>query len=176
LVKSDWRITRARPADILIACVDGLKGFPEAIESIYPNTQVQLCIVHMVRNSLKIRLVQRPEKVVSDLKKIYQATTEAEGKSALVEFGNLWTAGILPLANPGGSTGNGFPGFFAYPEDIRRIIYTTNAIESLNNSLRKVTKNRAHSERRGRHKAAFYGLKKHHAEMDNARPKLGPDD
>ncbi len=128
--------------DILIACVDGLKGFPEAIESIYPNTQVQLCIVHMVRNSLKFVSYKDRKKVVTDLKKIYQATTEAEGKSALDEFGNLWDSRYPAISKSWRTNWGRLSGFFAYPEDIRRIIYTTNAIESLNNGLRKVTKNR----------------------------------
>jgi putative transposase len=128
--------------DILIACVDGLKGFPEAIESIYPNTQVQLCIVHMVRNSLKFVSYKDRKKVVADLKKIYQATTEAEGKSALDEFGNLWDSRYPAISKSWRTNWGRLSGFFAYPEDIRRIIYTTNAIESLNNGLRKVTKNR----------------------------------
>ncbi|MFC1726844.1 IS256 family transposase [candidate division KSB1 bacterium] len=128
--------------DVLIACVDGLKGLPEAIETVYPDTEVQLCIVHMVRNSLKFVSYKDRKKLASDLKNIYRAATVDEAETYLAEFKKTWDD-KYPMI--GKSWENNWPRiipFFAYPEEIRKVIYTTNAIESLNNSLRKVTKNR----------------------------------
>ena len=126
--------------DVFIASVDGLKGFPEAIESVYPETQVQLCIVHMVRNSLKFVSWKRRQEMASDLKAIYGSTTEEEGRRQLDVFAEKWdnthpTVSKSWIANwPRLST------FYDYPEAIRKVIYTTNAIESLNYSLRKIVK------------------------------------
>ena len=128
--------------DILIACVDGLKGFPEAIESVFPGTQIQLCIVHMVRNSLKFVSWKDRKKVVSDLKTVYQASTEEQAQTALTEFEQRWNEQYPMIAKSWRSNWTRLRTFFGYPPDIRRVIYTTNAIESLNNGLRKVTKNR----------------------------------
>lgn len=128
--------------DILIACVDGLKGFPEAIESVFPNTRVQICIVHMVRNSLRFVSYKDRKKVVADLKTIYQSPTEEQGKSALVEFEQKWDNRYPMISKTWRSNWERLNPFFGYPPEIRRAIYTTNAIESMNNGLRKVTKNR----------------------------------
>jgi putative transposase len=128
--------------DVLIACVDGLKGLPEAIESVFPQTQVQLCIVHMVRNSLRFVSYRDRKKVVADLKTIYQAPTEEQALNALTEFEQTWDARYPLIAKSWRSNWGRITPFFAYAPEIRRVIYTTNAIESLNSSLRKVTKNR----------------------------------
>jgi putative transposase len=128
--------------DILIACVDGLKGFPEAIESVFPGTQIQLCIVHMVRNSLKFVSWKDRKKVVSDLKTVYQAATEEQAQTALTEFEKSWNERYPMIAKSWRSNWTRLRTFFGYPSEIRKVIYTTNAIESLNNGLRKVTKNR----------------------------------
>jgi putative transposase len=128
--------------DILIACVDGLKGFPEAIESVFPNTQVQVCIVHMVRNSMKFVSWKDRKKAVSDLKTVYQATTEEQAQIALTEFERTWGERYPMIGKSWRSNWTRLRPFFAYPPELRRAIYTTNAIESLNNGLRKVTKNR----------------------------------
>jgi len=128
--------------DVLIACVDGLKGLPEAIEAVFPHAEVQLCIVHMVRNSLKFVSYKDRKKIASDLKTVYRAATLEQAEEALAEFERTWD-GRYPLI--GKSWRSNWPRiipFFAYPEEIRKVIYTTNAIESLNNSLRKVTGNR----------------------------------
>lgn len=128
--------------DVLIACVDGLKGLPEAIEAVFPHAEVQLCIVHMVRNSLKFVSYKDRKKIASDLKTVYRAATLEQAEEALAEFERTWD-GRYPLI--GKSWRSNWPRiipFFAYPEEIRKVIYTTNAIESLNNSLRKVTRNR----------------------------------
>ena len=128
--------------DILIACVDGLKGFPEAIESVFPHTQVQLCIVHMIRNSLRYVSYKDRKAVVTDLKTVYQAQTEDEAKNALTAFEQKWDSQYSFIGKTWRSNWTRICPFFAYPKEIRRAIYTTNAIESMNNGLRKVTKNR----------------------------------
>jgi putative transposase len=128
--------------DIFIACVDGLKGFPEAIESVFPGAQVQVCIVHMVRNSLRYVACKDRKKLVADLKGVYQAPTEEQAQNALGEFERNWNGRYPMIAKSWRSNWSRLSPFFAYPTEIRRAMYTTNAIESLNNSLRKVTKNR----------------------------------
>ncbi len=128
--------------DILIAAVDGLTGFPEAISSVFPKTEVQLCIVHMVRNSLRYVPWKDRRAVVKDLKKIYRAPTAEAAEAALSEFEQTW-GGRYPLAAKSWRDRweNVIP-FFGYPEPIRKVVYTTNAVESLNAQLRKVTKKR----------------------------------
>ena len=126
--------------DILIACVDGLSGFPEAIEAVYPKTQVQLCIVHMVRNSLKYVGWKDRKVLASDLKKIYAATTAEEAEAALSNFAEKWDKQYPHISQSWLNHWENVIPFFAYPADIRKAIYTTNAIESLNMSLRNVIK------------------------------------
>ena len=129
--------------DIFIACVDGLKGFPEAIESVYPFATVQLCIVHMIRHSLNYVPHKMRKQVANDLKSIYTAATEEQAEQALVEFENNWDEDYPAIAKSWRKSWSRITPFLDYPPEIRRIIYTTNAIESLNMSLRKVTKSRA---------------------------------
>jgi putative transposase len=129
--------------DILIACIDGLKGFPDAIHALFPNTRIQLCIVHMVRNSTKFVSYKDRKAVCADLRKVYTAATEREGIQSLDEFGVRWDKKYPMISKSWRSNWENLNEFFAYPDDIRRVIYTTNAIESLNFSLRKVTKSRA---------------------------------
>jgi len=128
--------------DIFIACVDGLKGFPEAIESVFPQTEVQLCIVHLVRHSLNFVGWKQRKEVAADLKQIYRAATEAEAEQRLTEFSLKWDAKFPMIAKSWRSNWTRVIPLFAHPPEIRKIIYTTNAIESLNMSLRKVTKAR----------------------------------
>src|ERR1039457_4854177 len=128
--------------DIYIACVDGLKGFPEAIETVFPNTQVQLCIVHMVRNSLKYVSWKQRKEVATDLKVIYQSATAEQAEMELTAFEAKWDKTHPTIGQSWRRNWDQVIPFFAYPPDIRKVIYTTNAIESLNMSLRKVTKNR----------------------------------
>jgi putative transposase len=128
--------------DMFIACVDGLKGFPEAIESVYPETQVQLCIVHMVRNSLRFVPWKDKKAVVADLKTIYTATNAEVAKENLNAFRTKWNEKYPTIADSWERNWEGLIPFLSYPDYIRKAIYTTNAIESLNRSLRKVTKNR----------------------------------
>ncbi len=128
--------------DILIASVDGLKGFPEAIESVYPETQVQVCIVHMVRYSLRYVSWKQRKEMAEDLKRIYSSSTEDEGRQNLDAFAAKWDPTHPMVSKSWYSNWGRLSAFFEYPPEIRIIIYTTNAIESLNYSLRKVVKNR----------------------------------
>ena len=128
--------------DIFIACVDGLKGFPEAIETVYPHAIVQLCIVHMVRNSLNYVGWNKRKEVAADLRLVYSAATVDEAEHALADFEDKWNNAYPPIALSWRNNWQRIIPFFDYPPEIRRIIYTTNAIESVNMSLRKVSKSR----------------------------------
>jgi putative transposase len=122
--------------------VDGLKGFPEAIESVYPRTEVQLCIVHLVRASLHyVNWKQRTE-VAADLRLIYPAGTATEAEMRLDEFARKWDAVYPMVSQVWRRSWERITPFFAYPGEIRKVIYTTNTIESLNMSLRKIIKMR----------------------------------
>jgi putative transposase len=128
--------------DIFIACVDGLKGFPEAIEAVFPKTTVQLCIVHMVRHSLNFVSWKLRKTVAADLRAIYTAATAEEAEIRLAEFDAKWGAEYPPIVQSWQRNWERIVPFFDYPAEIRKVIYTTNAIESVNMSLRKVTKTR----------------------------------
>ena len=128
--------------DVLIACVDGLKGFPDAINTVYPAAQIQLCIVHMVRNSIKYVPWKDYKPVTADLKLIYQAVTEEEALLALDSFSERWDVKYPQISRSWRAHWDNLNTLFNYPEDIRRAIYTTNAIESLNSVIRKVIKKR----------------------------------
>ena len=128
--------------DILIACVDGLKGFPDAIASAYPQTQIQLCIVHMVRNSLKFVPWKDYKAVTTDLKKIYQSATEEQALGALQAFSERWDEKYPQINKSWRANWENLNTLFEYPPQIRKAIYTTNAIESLNSAIRKATKRR----------------------------------
>ncbi len=130
--------------DVFIAVVDGLKGFPQAINAVFPDTQVQTCIVHMIRNSLNYVGWKERKAVAADLKTVYRASTDREALEKLDEFEEKWGQKFPPIAKSWRKNWDHVIPFFAYPEDIRKIIYTTNAIESLNMSLRKIIKNRGH--------------------------------
>lgn len=123
--------------DILIACVDGLKGFPDAINTVFPNTQIQLCIVHMVRNSMKYVPWKDYKPVAADLKQIYRSATEEEALLALDQFSERWDAQYPQISRSWRAHWNNLNTLFNYPDDIRKVIYTTNAIESLNSVVRK---------------------------------------
>jgi putative transposase len=128
--------------DILIACVDGLKGFPDAISAAYPQAQIQLCIVHMVRNAMKYVPWKDYKAVTADLKRIYQSATEEEALQALDEFADRWDEKYPHISRSWRNHWPNLSTLFRYPEDIRRAIYTTNAIESLNSVIRKAIKKR----------------------------------
>lgn len=125
--------------DILIACVDGLKGFPEAIEALYPKTEVQLCIVHMVRNSLRYVGWKERKEVSKDLKAIYSAPTAEGAEEALAAFSAKWDKKFPSISKSWRNRWDNVIPFFSYPAELRKVIYTTNAIESINSSIRKVT-------------------------------------
>jgi transposase-like protein len=128
--------------DVLIAAVDGLKGFPEAIAAVYPKTQVQLCIVHMVRNSMRYVSWKHHKALARDLRRIYKSATIEAAEQELENFARTWDP-ITPLiSKQWRSNWTNLTTFFGYPPDIRRVIYTTNAIESIQAQLRKVTKKR----------------------------------
>ena len=133
--------------DILIACLakqrfSGLKGFPDAINTVYPDTHIQLCIIHMVRNSLKYVSWKDYKAVTADLKKVYQSVTEDAALQALDEFGQKWDDKYPQISKSWLANWSNLNTFFAYPMDIRKAIYTTNAIESLNSVIRHATKKR----------------------------------
>ena len=128
--------------DIFVACVDGLSGFPEAIRAAYPETKVQLCIVHLVRAALRYVSTQDSKAVVADLKKIYQAATVLEAEGALTAFAQAWDAKYPTIAKVWRAKWTDIITLFDFPPAIRRAIYTTNAIESVNSVIRKFTRNR----------------------------------
>ena len=128
--------------DILIACVDGLKGFPDAINTAFPKTQIQLCIVHMVRNSMKYVSWKDYKVIAADLKGIYKSVTEEQALLALEEFVEHWDDKYPQISKSWRAHWDNLNTLFNYPEDIRRAIYTTNAIESLNSVIRKAVKKR----------------------------------
>jgi len=126
--------------DILIACIDGLKGFPDAIEAVFPRTQVQLCIVHQIRTSLRYVPEKDKKAIVADLKTVYQANSQDQGYENLLEFDEKWGK-IYPLSVKGWLDNWGhLSTYFAYSAEIRKAIYTTNAIEAMHRQIRKVTK------------------------------------
>ena len=129
--------------DILIACVDGLTGFPQAIEAVYPQTKVQLCIVHLLRNCLRYVPWKDSRAVMADLKPIYQAATLVEAEAALDAFAVKWDEHYPTISQIWIRHWEHIIPIFDYPMEIRKVIYTTNAIESLNRSLRKVIKTKA---------------------------------
>ncbi|MHB8523280.1 MAG: IS256 family transposase [Limisphaerales bacterium] len=128
--------------DIFIGCVDGIKGFPEAMEAVFPATQVQLCLVHMVRNSLSYVGWKERKAVAADLKAIYRAATEAEAEQALQAFERTWDRKYPSISKSWRTHWPELIAFMKYPAEIRKVIDTTNAIESVNRSLRKISKNR----------------------------------
>jgi len=127
---------------MLIACVDGLKGFPDAINSTYPDAKIQLCIVHMVRHSLKLVPWKDYKAVTADLKLIYQSVTEREASMELERFAEKWDEKYPQISKSWRSNWENLITIFEYPKDIRKVIYTTNAIESLNSVIRKSVKTR----------------------------------
>lgn len=131
--------------DVLIAIVDGLKGFPEAITAVFPQAQVQTCIVHLIRNSLEFVSWKERKAVAAALKAIYRATDADAGQRALDEFAaSSWGAKYPAIAMAWRRNWAAVIPFFAFPDDVRRIVYTTNAIESLNAKLRRAVRARGH--------------------------------
>jgi transposase-like protein len=127
--------------DFFIACVDGLTGFPEAIETAYPQTRVQLCMVHLVRNSLRYVSYKHMKEVATDLKAIYSASTEADAELNVELFAENWDGLYPSISKSWRANWSRIIPLFAFSEEIRKVIYTTNAIESVNMTLRKATRN-----------------------------------
>jgi putative transposase len=130
--------------DILICCVDGLKGFPEAIEAIFPETVVQTCIVHLIRQSLKYVPRRQYDQVTKDLRPIYTATDVDQAQEALERFDQKWGHQLSPVVKAWRENWEYVIPFLAFPPDVRRVIYTTNPIEALNRQLRKAIKTKGH--------------------------------
>ncbi|MFT5889083.1 MAG: putative transposase [Zhongshania sp.] len=128
--------------DILIACVDGLKGFPDAINTVFPSAQIQLCIVHMARNSVKYAPWKDYKAVTADLKQIYRSGTEDEAVLALNQFAERWDDQHPQISKSWRAHRQNLNTLFNYPANTRKVIYTTNAIESLNRVIRKAIKKR----------------------------------
>ena len=126
--------------DILIACVDGLKGFPEAIETIYPDTEVQLCIIHQIRNSVKYVASKNQKAFMQDLKSVYRATTKSAAEIALDELDAKWGKQYPMVIKSWRNKWENLSIYFKYPEDVRKAIYTTNAVEAVHRQFRKLTK------------------------------------
>ena len=128
--------------DIFVACIDGLSGFAEAIHAAYPQTKVQLCIVHLVRAALRYVSQQDSKAVIADLKKIYAAATVLEAEQALENFAQAWDGKYPTIAKMWRAKWTDIIAIFDFPPPIRKAIYTTNAIESVNSVIRKFTRNR----------------------------------
>jgi len=128
--------------DILIACVDGLTGFPQAIEAIFPKTEVQHCVIHQIRNSTRFVSYKDIKALMADLKRVYASPTEEMALSALEDFGNKWDGKYPKISKSWKDHWATLSTYFKYPEPVRRLIYTTNAIEGFNRQLRKVTKSK----------------------------------
>ncbi len=131
-------------ADILICCVDGLKGFPEAIEAIYPQTVVQTCLVHLIRHSLKYVPRREREQVARDLRPIYTAADQDAAQAALEVFDERWGSRFPVITQAWLNAWEYVIPFLAFPDEVRRVVYTTNAIEALNRQLRKAIKTKGH--------------------------------
>ncbi len=126
--------------DILIACIDGLKGFPEAIKTIFPKTEIQLCIVHQIRNSLKYVVSKEQKPFMVDLKKVYQADTKELAETHFLELEEKWGKKYPSIMRSWNTNWENLTNYFKYTKDIRKIIYTTNPIEGFHRQVRKFTK------------------------------------
>ncbi len=129
--------------DIFIACVDGLKGFPEAIQTVFPKAEIQLCILHLIRNSMKYVSHKYAKEFMNDLKCIYKTSSEVEAKTALGYLKERWEERYPLAVRPWIVHWDNLKLFFLFPDSLRRMIYTTNAVEALHRQFRKVTKNRS---------------------------------
>ena len=128
--------------DILIACVDGLTGFPQAIEAVFPQTEIQQCIIHQIRNTTKFVSYKEIKPLMADLKRVYAAPTEEIALAELESFDGKWSGKYPKIAKSWKDNWTNLSTYFKYPEAVRRLIYTTNTIEGFNRQLRKVTKSR----------------------------------
>jgi transposase-like protein len=128
--------------DIIIACIDNLKGFAEAIEAVFPKTEVQLCVIHQIRNSTKFVAYKDIKQVMQSLKEVYEAPTKEQGEKGLALLDEQWGKKYPSMIKSWRNNWERLSNYFRYPKEIRRIIYTTNIIESFHSQLRKVTKSK----------------------------------
>lgn len=128
--------------DILIACVDGLTGFPAAIEAVYPKTEIQQCVIHQIRNTPRFVSYRDIKSLMADLKKVYAAIDEQTALAELENFDDKWGSKYPKIAISWRDNRANLSTYFKYPQEVRTLIYTTNAIEGFNRQLRKVTKNK----------------------------------
>jgi transposase-like protein len=126
--------------DILIACIDGLKGFPEAINNIFPKCEIQLCIIHQIRNSIKYVASKNQKEFMDDLKLVYKANNKEFAEEKLLELEEKWGKKYPLVIKSWNNNWHNLSGYFKYPPEIRKMIYTTNAVEGLHRQIRKVTK------------------------------------
>jgi len=155
--------------DILIASIDGLKGFPEAINSIFPKTEIQLCIIHQVRNSLKYVASKNKKEFMKDLKKVYQAVNKDQAEMELEKLEEKWGDKYPIVIKSWKNKWDNLSNYFKYPLDIRRVIYTTNIIESIHRQFRKLTKTKgAFPNENSLIKTALHGYTKCTEKMDYA--------
>ena len=153
--------------DILIACVDGLTGFPAAIEAVYPKTEIQQCVIHQIRNTTKFVSYKDIKALMADLKKVYAAVDEATALSELDNFDEKWGSKYPKIAASWRDNWANLSTYFKYPQEVRTLIYTTNAIEGFNRQLRKVTKNKGvFPTDDSLLKNALFCHDRHHEEMD----------
>jgi transposase-like protein len=129
--------------DIFIAAIDGLQGFKDAIQAVFPQAQIQRCIIHQIRNSLKYVSWKDKKAFTADLKKVYKAPNREEAETQLLQLGETWNPKYAMAVRSWENNWEDLATFFDYPAEIRRLIYTTNTIEGYNRQLRKVTKNKA---------------------------------
>ncbi len=160
--------------DIFVACVDGLKGFTEAINTVFPRTDVQLCIVHMVKNSLKFVPWKDRKVVARDLKEIYRASTVEKAEKQLRIFAEKWDTKYPLISRSWQNHWNNIIPFFAYPPEIRKAIYTTNAIGSLKHVTEEsAEKQSSFSQRPGTEESPLSGNEKYRQKMEYAYQRLG---
>lgn len=134
-----------RMKDVFVFCIDGLQGFPEAIEGVFQKADIQLCMVHMMRNSLSYVSYKDTKKVVHDLKEVYQSGTLEGAEAALLRFGEKWNSKYPAISEMWMRNWENLITIYSYPLEIRRVIYTTNAIESLNSVIRDEYKSTGYS-------------------------------
>jgi len=147
--------------DILIACIDGLKGFPEAINTIFPGTEIQLCIVHQIRNSLKYVASKDQKAFMKDLKLVYRATSKDLAESKLLELDEKWGKKYPLVISSWQKNWDNLSAYFKYPKDIRRVVYTTNIIEGVHRQFRKLTKTKgAFTSENALLKLLYLGIKR----------------
>ena len=167
--------------DILIASVDGLSGFPDAINSIFPDTEVQLCIIHQIRNSMKYVASKNQKAFMADLKPVYRAVSKEAAEIALDELEERWGKQYPIVIKSWRNKWHNLSVYFKYPEPIRKVIYTTNAVEAVHRQFRKLTKTKgafpndpkgSAEQQKQSVKAVVCRYPEYDKKMDHANPEL----